>query len=111
MPLCAAEPRAVEVDVQKLTPAQRQLVLDAALKTRDMDNLLLLSKIALRMSRWVNTAAGLQGSSAWCIVICWNGLAPSSLAPLQKSSKSSHWQALNAAELCPLALKLGSEQS
>ena len=41
----------MEVDLLKLTAAQRRLVLDAALKTRDMDNLLLLSKIQQRLSR------------------------------------------------------------
>lgn len=41
----------MEFDIQKLTSSERQLVLDAALQTRDMDNLLLLSKVQQRFSR------------------------------------------------------------
>lgn len=51
MGACAAEAEPVEMELHRLTSAQRQLVLDAALKTRDMDNLLLLSKIQQRMTR------------------------------------------------------------
>lgn len=47
----AIEAEPVEMELHRLTSAQRQLVLDAALKTRDMDNMLLLSKIQQRMAR------------------------------------------------------------